>query len=109
MRQRRTGALASAGFALAIASAGLLQVSMTASLFSSPVPPTPIVMPAAETRDRIRQAELREVYGTRPLAFEQNRGQADEKVRFLSRGDGYTLLLTATDAVLAARTDSRAG
>ncbi len=35
-----------------------------------------------------------------PLAFEENRGQTDGRVRFLSRGEGYTLFLTGTEAVL---------
>jgi len=36
----------------------------------------------------------------RPLSFEVNRGQTDARVRFLSRGSGYTLFLTGTEAVL---------
>ncbi len=34
------------------------------------------------------------------LAFEPNVGQTDPRVQYLSRGDGYTLFLTDTDAVL---------
>lgn len=44
----------------------------------------------------------------RPLAFEENRGQTDDRVRFLSRGDGYNLFLTPTEAVLALRGDDPA-
>jgi hypothetical protein len=40
-------------------------------------------------------------YGALPLAFERNVGQTDSRVQFLSRGRGYTLFLTGTDAVLA--------
>jgi len=40
-------------------------------------------------------------YGELPLAFEANRGQTDAGVRFLARGDGYSLYLTDTEAVLA--------
>jgi hypothetical protein len=36
-----------------------------------------------------------------PLRFEVNRGQSHPKVRFLSRGRGYTLFLTPEEAVLA--------
>ncbi len=36
-----------------------------------------------------------------PLAFEANRGQTDGRVRYLSRGMGYTLFLTGTEAVVA--------
>jgi hypothetical protein len=42
-----------------------------------------------------------EVCGRLPLAFEANQGQSDPRVRFLSRGDGYSLFLTDTEAVLA--------
>jgi hypothetical protein len=39
-------------------------------------------------------ARLRENYGKLPLSFEENRGQADARVKFLSQGNGYTLLLS---------------
>jgi len=38
--------------------------------------------------------------GQFPLTFEANVGQADGQVKFLSRGPGHTLSLTATEAVL---------
>ena len=43
-----------------------------------------------------------------PLAFEVNRGQAHARVRFLARGRGYSLLLTATETVLALAHDGTA-
>mgnify|MGYP001389337330 CR=1 FL=1 len=39
-------------------------------------------------------------YGDLPLGFEENRGQADRSVRFLSRAGGHTVFLTDTEAVL---------
>src|SRR5947209_7029003 len=39
-------------------------------------------------------------YGQTPLRFEPNRGQTDPQVKFLTRGQGYNLSLTAADAVL---------
>ena len=42
-------------------------------------------------------------YGKLPLAFEANQGQTASDVRFLSRGDGYTLFLTGQEAVLTLR------
>jgi hypothetical protein len=39
-------------------------------------------------------------YGKLPLSFEPNRGQADSRVKFLSRRSGYALFLTSTEAVL---------
>jgi hypothetical protein len=35
-----------------------------------------------------------------PLRFEANQGQTDSQVKFLSRGDGYSLFLTSNAAVL---------
>jgi len=51
--------------------------------------------PAAAT-----DARLSESYGKLPLQFEANRGQTHQDVRFLSRGAGYSLYLTASEAVL---------
>src|SRR2546423_12185299 len=45
-------------------------------------------------------ARLSDGYGKLPLQFEANRGQTHEDVRFLSRGPGYSLYLTAGEAVL---------
>ena len=37
----------------------------------------------------------------RSLSFEANQGQVDSRIRFLSRGKGYSLLLTDTEALLS--------
>ncbi|HYO80594.1 MAG TPA: DUF4214 domain-containing protein [Bryobacteraceae bacterium] len=39
-------------------------------------------------------------YGKLPLTFEENRGQTDARVRYISRGSGYTLFLTPEEALL---------
>jgi hypothetical protein len=44
-------------------------------------------------------------YARLPLSFEANRGQSDAQVKFLSRGRGYTLFLTSTEAMLALQKD----
>src|SRR5438128_5786750 len=49
------------------------------------------------------RARLAESYGKLPLSFEANQGQTDPRVKFLSRGSGYTLFLTSDEAVLALR------
>ncbi len=46
-------------------------------------------------------ARIVEGYGKLPLAFEANQGQSDPQVKFLSRGAGYSLFLTADAAVLS--------
>ncbi len=55
-----------------------------------------LVLPAAAATD----ARVSESYGKLPLQFEANRGQTHKDVRFLSRGAGYSLYLTAGEAVL---------
>src|SRR4029077_16823470 len=42
-------------------------------------------------------------YGKLPLSFEANEGQSDKRVKFISRGPGYDLFLTAAEAVLTLR------
>ena len=57
---------------------------------------TQMTKPDPETRTRIVEA-----YARLPLTFEANQGQFDPQVSFLSRGHGYTLLLTCNEAVLS--------
>src|ERR1700674_2070357 len=46
------------------------------------------------------QARILDSYGKLPLSFEANHGQADARVKFLSRTGGYSLFLTKDEAVL---------
>ncbi|HEV2697325.1 MAG TPA: SBBP repeat-containing protein, partial [Terriglobales bacterium] len=41
------------------------------------------------------------IFGRLPLGFEPNQGQSDSRVRFLTRGAGYSLFLTENQAELA--------
>ncbi|HXB97523.1 MAG TPA: SBBP repeat-containing protein [bacterium] len=45
-------------------------------------------------------ARLQAAYGSIPLIFEPNQGQSDPSVLFLSRNKGFTVFLTADEAVL---------
>jgi hypothetical protein len=51
--------------------------------------------------DKTIQASVSNAYGKLPLSFEENQGQVDEAVKFLSRGGGSSLFLTSNGAVLA--------
>ena len=42
-----------------------------------------------------------DAYGQIPLSFEANQGQVDASVKYLSRGAGYNLFLTGSEAVLS--------
>jgi hypothetical protein len=73
----------------------------------------PHLLPSASARERLGTAgsdkaarlavrpRLVETYGKLPLSFEINQGQTDSQVKFLSRGPGYTLFLTGSEAVLS--------
>ncbi len=45
-------------------------------------------------------------YGKLPLSFGANQGQTDARVKFLARASGYTLFVTADEAVIAGRDGS---
>jgi hypothetical protein len=62
-------------------------------------PPVESVQPAAAPV----KAKVAERFGRLPLSFEENKGQIDGAVKFSSRGSGYELFLTSTEAVLLLR------
>ncbi|HUP71174.1 MAG TPA: SBBP repeat-containing protein [Acidimicrobiales bacterium] len=69
-----------------------------------PVPPSPATGPAPDPRPSAAapaDAATSQAYQRLPLRFEANRGQLDSQVDFVSRGPGYTLFLTATEAVFS--------
>src|SRR6266568_6580315 len=65
---------------------------------ASPADSSPSAQPAGPTAP-ISAAQLYAL----PMQFEPNAGQTDDPVLFLSRGRGYTLFLTPTQAVLSLR------
>ena len=50
---------------------------------------------------------IRESYGNLPLGFEVNAGQTDPHVKYFTRGQGYGLFLTTTEAVFKLKTPGR--
>ncbi len=48
-------------------------------------------------------AQALKLYETLPMVFETNMGQTDSRVKYVSRGRGYALFLTPTEAVLVLR------
>ena len=63
--------------------------------------PQPRATLANNRPSHAEQARALGAYGNLPLGFEANQGQTDSRVRFLSRGGGYSLFLTPSEAVLA--------
>jgi hypothetical protein len=57
---------------------------------------------SAEQRGRVRES-----LGTLPLAFEANQGQTDPQVKYMARGNGYTVFLTANDTIFALQSGSQ--
>jgi hypothetical protein len=58
---------------------------------------------SASQPDPKAQARILDSYGKLPLSFEANRGQADGRVKFLSRTGAYSLFLTGDEAVFTLR------
>src|SRR5216683_2256933 len=70
----------------------------------------PTALPRAPARAALEgalpkaaQPRALEGYGRLPLIFEANQGQTNPQAQFLSRGSGFTLFLTSTEAVLVLR------
>lgn len=59
-----------------------------------------VLVPHSDEPDAHTGELLRKAYAQLPLSFEANRGQFDPSVSFLSRGNGYSLFLTSSEAVL---------
>jgi hypothetical protein len=53
------------------------------------------------TVTRAARGRVQANYAALPLAFEQNQGQTDARVKYVARGNGYTLFLTADEAVFS--------
>ena len=56
---------------------------------------------ASVTSAKAARPRAVENYGKLPMSFEVNEGQTDGQVKFLARGQGYTLFLNSQEAVLA--------
>ena len=55
----------------------------------------------ADRAVEIAKATVNANYGKLPLSFEENRGQTDRRVKFLSQGQGYSMFLTSSAVVLS--------
>ncbi len=71
-------------------------LSATKRSTTAPSRTHPTAAETGKTKDRIKAT-----FNQLPLRFEANRGQASAKVKFLARGKGYDLFLTATGSTLS--------
>jgi Beta-propeller repeat len=69
---------------------------------------SPSAQPATVNAEQRRQ--IHATLAALPLAFEENQGQTDPRVKYTARGNGYHLYLTSTQAIMSlngrGRTDS---
>jgi Beta-propeller repeat len=66
------------------------------ALTQMPTPPSN----QSATLGKPHSQRLLHAYGKLPLSFELNEGQTNQQVKFLSRGAGYEMFLTSTEAVV---------
>src|SRR5687768_3188853 len=79
-------------------------LSPVAAIGSPPARATRLQPHASQTpepSDGAAKQHALERFDGLPMAFEENRGQTDDRVRYLARGRGYTLFLTPDAAVLS--------
>ena len=97
----RIGAIAIVCMAAFAAAAIMTAAAPRASLAAKHL--DTIAAPAANAPSAAAKLHVAGLFGKLPLSFEPNQGQTDPQVKFLSRGRGYSLFLTSTEAVLALR------
>lgn len=70
----------------------------------------PAATPTAQSRalSPEQRARVHAQLEALPLAFEANQGQLDPQVKYMARGNGYTVFLTPKDTVFAVRSSSHA-
>ena len=96
----RTSSISSLRPGMALLALGLLAIGLVKL---GPHPTLAHRPNSPATTVKVNKPQVVENYGKLPLSFEANQGQTDSRVDFLSRGSGYTLFLTPTEAVLALR------
>src|SRR3989442_1273070 len=82
--------------------AGVKGMVLLLALALASCAPASATRPSTESPQATKPQVLA-AYGKLPLSFEANQGQTEPQVKFLSRGSGYTLFLTSTEAVLVLR------
>jgi uncharacterized repeat protein (TIGR01451 family) len=77
---------------------GILGVTTLATLFS--FAQLSSAQSTATQSSALKKSQTAAEYGKLPLSFEKNEGQAPSNIKFLARGQGYTLALTSEGAIL---------
>ncbi|MGI8735032.1 MAG: SBBP repeat-containing protein [Pyrinomonadaceae bacterium] len=90
---------------LVVASAFVVAIIATGCWISLKTQPSVTTMMGDRELEASVAATVKADYGKLPLSFEANQGQTDSQVKFLTRGSGYALFLTANEAVLRLRSE----
>jgi hypothetical protein len=77
--------------------------SIADAVIKAPLARGSAAMKGLSQPDPENQAKIQESYGKLPLSFEANQGQADSRVKFLTRTGAYSMFLTGDEAVLVLR------
>jgi len=93
-------------FRIALAQFALLAVAGLSCAWAAPRVDTGSAAPLGTTRAASVARKALRNYARLPLSFEPNVGDSNPQVKFLSRGQGYSLFLTANRAVLQVPTRS---
>src|SRR2546423_3375469 len=103
MMTSRASIKISRGVLLAVLATTALPIALSSRLVRSSLALHSASEPGIPLNEGSRRTEISDHYGKLPLSFEANEGQTDPQVKFLSRGPGYDLFLTAEGAVLSLR------
>src|SRR2546430_4177673 len=80
---------------------GTVSLLSAASQNLSNATPRPVNASSGEALSSASEKSRRLNFSSLPVAFEPNLGQTDPQVKYLARGNGYTLFLTSSEAVLS--------
>lgn len=80
---------------------GLMAIVVMLGLVMKPDIQGTVSHPTEAASNTIVKERAVQALGLRPLHFEANKGQTDAQVKFVSRGQGYSLFLTPTESVVA--------
>lgn len=80
---------------------GTVSLLSAASQKLSNATPRPVNAGSGEALSSASEKSRRLDFSSLPVAFEPNLGQTDPQVKYLARGNGYTLFLTSSEAVLS--------
>jgi hypothetical protein len=75
----------------------MLSAALTASVAQQTTPAAPVAGSASSRKAAVQN------YGKLPMTFEANQGQIASDVKYLSRGPGYVVFLTAGEMVFSAK------